>query len=289
MILLTGATGYVGGTIVERLVTEGRPVRALVRRRPAPLPGTVDPVVGDVTDPESLRRAVDGVDTVINLVAVLDGPDERFEAVNARGPANLVAAARAAGVRRFVHMSALGVSERNAPRTRYWGSKWRGASAVMASDLDWTVFEPSFVFGRGGGALAAFESLLRMPVVPVVGDGRYRHQPIWHGDIASAFTRALDRPGTIGKRIELGGPQALTFDEMLDEIARATGRRRRAKAHIPVGLMRAQSRLLRHLPPPLKVTDEQITMLLDGTECALEPMRRELDIEPASIADAYRR
>jgi NADH dehydrogenase len=291
VILLTGATGYVGSAVAERLVAEGRTVRALVRAdaKAARLPVGAEAILGDVTDPASLRRAMEGVEAAVHLVAILDGPDERFERVNAQGPRNVADAARDAGVRRIVHMSALGVNADNAPLTRYWRSKWAGAESVVGSGLDWTIIEPSFVFGRGGGALASFETLLRLPVVPVIGDGRYRHQPVWIGDVAAAFSAALDRPQTIGRRIPVVGPQALTFDELLDELGRAAGIRRRPRVHVPPRLMRAQTPILRRFPEPLRVTDEQITMLLAGTEAPLEPMRELLGIEPASIADAYTR
>jgi NADH dehydrogenase len=186
-------------------------------------------------------------------------------------------------------MSALGVSEEHAPLTRYWRTKYEGKRAVMDSGLDWTVIEPSFVFGRNGGALKAFESLIKLPVAPVIGNGRYRHQPVWVGDVATAFVRALERPQTIGQVIPLGGPQVFTFDELLDELARVTGRAPRRKLHAPAGLVKAQTPVLRHLPPPLRVTREQIVMLLEGTECDLGAMRGQLGIEPASIAEAYTR
>jgi NADH dehydrogenase len=190
-------------------------------------------------------------------------------------------------VRRFLHMSALGVNEEHAPLTGYWGSKWKGVQAVMASGLDWTVFEPSFVFARGGGAFAEFERLVRLPITPVIGDGRYRHQPVWVGDVAAAFSRALERPETIGKRYELGGPQVFEFNDLLDDLARITGRPPRRKIHVPVGLMKAQATVLSHFPPPLKVTREQIEMLIEGTECDLTGMREDLRIEPASLVEAY--
>ena len=278
-VLVTGASGYIGSTVVERLEADGHVVVPFSRRHG-----------GDVTDPAALERAAQGADAVVHLVAILDGSDAQFEAVNAQGPANAVAAARAAGARRFLHMSALGVTAEHAPLAGYWRSKWAGKQAVIASDLDWTVFEPSFVFARGGGAFAEFERLIRMPVTPVIGDGRYRHQPVWVGDVAAAFAQALARPETIGKRYELGGPQAFEFNDLLDEIARVTGRRPHPKVHVPVGLMRTQARLvLRHLPPPLRVTPDQITMLLAGTECDVTPMRAELGIDPASMAEAYTR
>jgi NADH dehydrogenase len=161
---------------------------------------------------------------------------------------------------------------------------------VTESDLDWTVFEPSFVFAHGGGAFAEFERLVRLPLTPVVGDGRYRHQPVWAGDVATAFVRALERPETIGKRFELGGPQVFEFNDLLDEIARVTGRKPHPKLHAPVAAARLQAQLIgRHLPPPLRVTPDQITMLLAGTECDVTPMRSELGVDPASIAEAYTR
>jgi uncharacterized protein YbjT (DUF2867 family) len=278
-VLVTGATGYIGARVVERLEADGHEVRPFSRR-----------TGGDITDAAAVERAAQGVDAVAHLVAILDGSPERFEAVNAQGPRNAVAAARAAGVRRFLHMSALGVNAEHAPLAGYWRSKWAGVEAVTGSDLDWTVFEPSFVFSRGRGAFAEFERLTRMPLVPVIGDGAYRHQPVWVGDVAAAFSRALELPQTVGKRYQLGGPQAFTFDDLLDEIARVTGHRPHPKVHVPVSLMRLQAGLvLRHLPPPLKVTPDQITMLLAGTECDLGPMRSELGIDPASMGEAYTR
>jgi uncharacterized protein YbjT (DUF2867 family) len=278
-VLVTGANGFIGTRVAERLESDGHEVVPFSRR-----------TGGDVTDPASLAGAAQGADAIVHLVAILDGTPEQLEAVNAQGPANAVTAAKAAGVRRFLHMSALGVTQEHAPLTGYWGSKWKGVGAVTSSDLDWTVFEPSFVFARSGGAFAEFERLVRMPLTPVIGDGRYRHQPVWAGDVAAAFSRALERPETIGKRYQLGGPQAFAFDDLLDEIARDTGRRPHPKVHLPAGLMRAQAHvLLRHLPPPLRVTPDQITMLLAGTECDVGPMRSELGIDPASMAEAYTR
>jgi uncharacterized protein YbjT (DUF2867 family) len=278
-VLVTGATGYVGTAVVRRLQSAGHEVVPFSRA-----------TGGDISDAAAVARAMDGVDAAVNLVAILEGSPEQFEQVVAGGARNVVAAAEAAGVRRLLHMSAIGVTEEHARLTGYWGGKWRAKQAVVESGLDWTVFEPSFVFSQGGGAFAEFERLARLPVIPVIGDGRYRHQPVWLGDVAEAFSRALARPETIGKVYGLGGPQVFTFDELLDEIARVTGRRPHRKVHAPAGFVRLQAKvLLRHLPPPLRVTPDQITMLLAGTECDLAPMREDLGIEPASIGEAYTR
>jgi len=278
-VLVTGAGGFIGTRIAERLEAGGHEVVPFSRR-----------TGGDIPAPAAIERAARGTEAIVHLVAILDGGDEQFEAVNANGPRNVIAAARAAGVRRLLHMSALGVTEEHAPLTRYWRTKWAGKQAVTASDLDWTVFEPSFVFARGAGAFGEFERLVRLPLTPVIGNGRYRHQPVWVGDVAEAFARALERPETVGKVYQLGGPQVFEFNDLLDEIARVTGRRPHPKLHAPVGLARLQASLIgRHLPPPLRVTPDQITMLLAGTECDTTPMRADLGIDPAAMGEAYTR
>jgi uncharacterized protein YbjT (DUF2867 family) len=290
-VLVTGGTGYVGAEVVGQLLDAGHQVRAMSRRPDAvELPDAVETVQGDVSDAAAYTAAAAGVEAIVHLAATLDGSDEDFTRINAGGPSNAVAAAKANGVRRLLHMSAMGVTKQHAPLTRYWGSKYAGKQAVMESGLDWTIFEPSFVFGHGGGALKTFERLLRMPVVGVIGDGRYRHQVVAIGDVGRAFVVALERPElTAGKIYQLGGPQAFTFDELLDELARVTGRAPKRKLHVPVGLMKAQAGLLQHFPPPLKVTREQIVMLVAGTEGDLGPMRSDLRIEPASLHEAYTR
>jgi NADH dehydrogenase len=288
-VLVTGANGYVGREVVSHLHGKGTTVRALVRRPSSVLPEGVQQVKGDVTDPGSLAPAMDGVDAVVHLVAILDGTQEQCEAINHRGAVNVIDSARSAGVRRLLHMCAAGVTEEHAPLTKYWRTKYAAKQAAMRSGLDWTVMEPSFVFGRGGGALKTFENLLRGPVAPVIGDGRYQHQPVWIGDVAAAFAAALERPETVGKVYELGGPQVFAFDDLLDELATVTGKPRRRKLHVPVGLMKVQASLLQYFPPPLKVTRDQIVMLVEGTTCDLAPVRSDLGIEPASIADAYTR
>jgi uncharacterized protein YbjT (DUF2867 family) len=275
-VLVTGATGFVGRAVVDRLRADGHEPVAFSRSSG-----------GDVRDPAALRGAMEGADAVVNLVAILNGSDAEFQAINAQGPRNVVGAAQAVGVSRLVHMSALGVSAEHASLTRYWGSKWRGRQAVAESDREWTILEPSFVFQAGGGAFAEFERLIRLPVVPVVGDGRYRHQPVWAGDVAAAVAAALARPRTAGQVFQLGGPQAFAFDDLLDELARVTGRPAHRKLHVPARLMKAQAAFLQYFPPPLRVTRDQIVMLLEGTECDIEPMREQLGVDPASMAEAY--
>ncbi len=237
-ILVTGGYGFVGPKIVHALRARDHDVRALVRDRGRAK--TLESwgcelVDGDVTDPESLRRAAEGVECVVHLVAMIKGSPEEFERVMAQGTRDLVAAAEAAGARRFVLMSALGTSERNRELVPYYRAKWDMEQAVKASSLEHVIFRPSFVFGSGRrrpadvrppGALS--------PVTPVVGDGEGRLQPIWVDDVASFFAEGVDSPAAAGQTFELGGPDAVTWNELFERIRQVLGVRR-ATMHIPVG------------------------------------------------------
>ncbi len=192
-VLVTGASGYVGTRVSARLERDGHTVVPFSRK-----------TGGDITRYDDVTRAMAGADAVVHLIAILDGTDEQFQSINVGGTQNVLAAAEDAGVKRFLHMSALGVDAEHAGLTRYYRTKFDALNAVTGSALDWTVFKPSFIFGAGGGALKAFESLVRGPVAPVIGNGRYRHQPVWVEDVATAFSAALERPQTVGKTLRAG-------------------------------------------------------------------------------------
>ena len=199
MTLLTGGTGFVGGHVVRALRDAGEKVRCLVRD-----PGRASElerlgcelVQGDMTEPDTLRGAVDGVESVVHLVAIRQGKRSQFEAVMSRGTRALLDAARDAGVRRFVHMSALGTTEETKDIVPYYRAKWDMEQAVQASGLPYVIFRPSFVFAPDGGILPTFRKLARlMPVTPIVGSGEQRLQPIWADDLACVL-----REGTRGRR-----------------------------------------------------------------------------------------
>jgi uncharacterized protein YbjT (DUF2867 family) len=262
-ILVTGGTGFVGPKIVHALRTEQRDVRALVRRvergrRLAALGAEL--AVGDVTDPASLEAAAAGCTHVVHLVAIIRGRPADFQRVMVDGLRNVVAAAGAAGVERFVLMSALGTSEATKDTVPYFGAKWQMEQAVKASGLEHVIFRPSFVFGRDGGALPTFMRQVRLsPVVTVIGSGRQRSQPIWVDDVAAYFARGVELPAAANRTFELGGPDTVTWDELYLRIAAALGKRRRL-AHVPASLARAGAQLTGWLPgAPLSA--DQVTML----------------------------
>jgi NADH dehydrogenase len=260
-LLITGGTGFVGSHI-RPLMTD-RELRLLVRDpSSARDTGPAELARGDVLDPGSLDKAMDGVDTVIHLVAIIEeSGDQTFDRVIRQGTEHVVAAAGRAGVRRFIHMSALGA--RPDPSFPYLNAKWGAEKAVRGSGLDWTIFRPSVIFGPGDGFVTVLANLIRTaPVIPVVGAGGSKFQPIAVGEVAKAYRRAIDDPGTIGQTFELGGGQTYSYEAMLDVIAAHLGKRK-PKVHLPVSLMKAIVALTSPLPKAMRppVTKEQLNML----------------------------
>jgi len=269
-VLVTGGTGFVGPKIVAALREAGHDVRALVR---APARGAAlgcELAVGDMADPESLRDATTGCAAIVHLVAIITGRPGDFERVMTRGTTDLAAAARVAGVTRFVLMSALGTSEETKDLVPYYRAKWEMEQVVMGSGIPYTIFRPSFVFGAGGGALQQFLRIARLaPVTPIVGPGTQRLQPIWVDDVAAHFAAAVDRDSAAGRTFELGGPDVVDWNEFWARAKRALGTRR-PSVHVPFWLMRQQARVFELLPHP-PVTRDQLTMLAAGDNVVTDP------------------
>jgi NADH dehydrogenase len=261
VILVTGATGFVGRSVVRALRVADRPVRCLVRD-----PGKADTlrawgcevVRGEMTDAASLRAATSGCAAIVHLVAILTGRAEDFERVMAAGTRSLVEAAKAESVRRIVLMGSLGFDAPGAEQIPYYAAKRAMEDAVRGSGIGYAILRPSFVFGPDGGALPRFGRIVRFaPAVPVPGSGTQRIDPIWVEDVARAVSLALDRDDSI--EVELGGPEAVSWNELWLRIAK-TLRKRRRLVHLPVSLLRPQAAVLERLPnPPL--TRDQLRML----------------------------
>jgi len=267
VILVTGGTGFVGPKVVHALREQDRPVRCLVRK-----PSTAESlaawgcelVQGDVTDAASLRRAVQGCEVVVHLVAIRQGPPEKFQHVMEQATRDLVGAAKEAGVRRFVLMSALGASEETKDLVPYYHAKWENEQTVAGSGLEHVIFRPSFIFGRDGGILSTFKKLARLaPVTPIIGTGTQRIQPIWVDDVAAYFAAGVERAEAAGKIFELGGPDVVSWNEFWARLKRALGVRR-PSLHVPIGLMRVNALLTERLPGDIPLTRDLLTMLEHG-------------------------
>lgn len=260
MILLTGASGTVGAALLARLVADGRPVRCLVRdpREIGPERVRVQLVLGDLATPSSFRHAMRGVDCVVHLAgAARDAPGASIEELNALATLRLARAAEAAGVERFVFLSALGASLSSPARVLR--SKALAEQAVEAAALQTTILATSLVVAPGDRWLTLLERLSWLPAMLVPGRGRARFQPIAAADVAACVLAALDEPVT--GRLELAGPGELSHDEIVAALLRARGRRRR-HLHLPRPLVRASlTALERTLGPAAVATADEADVL----------------------------
>jgi NADH dehydrogenase len=207
-------------------------------------------------------------------VAIIRGRPDDFERVMADGTRNVVAAAQEAGARRFVLASALGLDEHSKDAVPYFGAKWEMERVVRESGLEHVVFRPSFVFGRDGGVLPTFIRLARLaPVTPIIGSGKRRLQPIWVENLAEYYALAADEQATTKGTFELGGPEAVTWNEFWERLKRVLGVRR-PSIHVPVGLMRTQATVTERLPGA-PVSRDQLTMLELGDNVVTDPSATE--------------
>jgi uncharacterized protein YbjT (DUF2867 family) len=285
VILVTGASGYVGRRLVPALIAAGCTVRALVRDPArATQPAGVEVVTGDVTDPSRLAAACHGVSVVVNLAAITADrkpPRGGYDAVNAGGPANVAAAAKAAGVERIVQIGGIDASA-GAPGP-YVAGRRRGETAVIDSGIPWAILQPSIMFGGPDAAFVhAMAGLVRRaPVVPVPGDGTLLLQLVWVEDVVRCLV-ALVRDRALAGRYPIGGPEELTYDQQLDVIGAALGKRKVRKLHLPLGLMRLQASLLQVLPKP-PLTPAALELFGSDNVAGVDAIPRQFGFEPRSF------
>ena len=266
-VLVTGATGFVGPKVANAIVDAGHEVRVLERK-----PGSwskagircQEAAQGDMTDPQSLRQAVEGRDVVVHLVAIRQGRPEQFERIMVDGTRSLIAAAKEAGVKRFVLMSALGTTEETKDLVPYYGAKWQQERDLEGSGLEYVTLRPCFIFGREGGILPTFRRLAKLtPVTPIIGSGNHRIQPIWIDDLAAFYAAAVDKAEAANRTFELGGPDVVSWNEFWERL-KQTLRVRRPSVHVPVGLMRLNALVTERLPGNIPLTRDLLKMLEAG-------------------------
>lgn len=290
-VLVTGGTGFVGPKVVHALRTRDHPVRVLARKpdkQEQMRAWGCEVVQGDMTDAQSLRRAVDGCEGVVHLVALAPFADPgKTRRVMEQGTRDLLAAAKDAGVARFVLMSALGAGESTKDLAPYYHAKWDEEEAVREAGVEHTIFRPSFIFGRDGGMLQGLIRLARWsPVTPAVGTKKL--QPIWVEDVAAYFVASLSSPGAANQTFELGGPDVVTFSELNDRIRRILGKRRLA-FQMPTTLLKAGASVGRLLPP-FRGAPGAVTMLEYGDNVTdITPAVEVLGIKPISLDEQLRR
>lgn len=292
-ILLTGANGFVGSHVLPELLRPelGHEVLALVRSPkageavldalPAADRARVRLRTGDVTDPATLGEAMAGADTVVHLVAIprdFNGGRD-LARVNTEGTRNVVGAAHAAGVRRFVHLGAMGVVDD--PRLHYASSKARAERLVADSGLDATILKPSLMWGEGDGFFSLIALLARLSpgLIPVPGRGDARFQPLYVGDLARVVALVLARPETAGRAYELGGPRYWTYREITAEVLAALGKQRLI-VPMPVPLISLVARLSEVVHLPFPVASDQLRQLKLDNIGPLDLIEREFGFAP---------
>ncbi len=270
-IFITGGTGFVGREIIRQLHEEGRTIRLLVRNPDSePVQEItsryrVELHVGNVLDAASLERAMEGMHAVIHLVGIISEIGANtFENIHDIGTQNILAATREAGIERFVHMSALGV--RPASASRYHQSKWAAEEAVRQSDLDYTIFRPSLIYGPDDQFVNLFARISRFsPIIPILADDRSHFQPVAVETVATAFVRSVAEPKSISETYDLCGPESLSLSQIVDEICAALGRKR-LKLRLPLAIARCQAAFLEFVFPrlfrkPAPLNRDQLIML----------------------------
>ena len=293
LVTIFGGSGFVGRHVVQALARRGYRMRIATRRpdlafhlQPLGGVGQIQPVQANLRVRWSVDRAVQGADHVINLVGILaEGGRQSFSAVQEFGARAVAEAARSVGAG-LTHVSALGADENSA--SAYARTKARGEKAVLATEPSAVVFRPSIVFGPEDGFYNRFAAMSRFsPVLPLIGGGETRFQPVYVADVAEAVARSGDGTGAGGRSYELGGPEGKTFRECLEEML-AVSDRKRLLVPVPWWAAELQGSILQMLPGKL-LTRDQVTLLRSDNVVSAEAEREKrtfagLGIQPQATA-----
>ena len=263
LVLVTGATGFVGRRVVRELQAHHHDVRCLVhtpgRERLFP-DRSVEVHYGSIFDRPALTEAFYHVDAVIHLVGIIrETRSTSFDQVHREGLVNVITVASEANIKHLLHVSAIGAT--NNPEYAYLSSKWRGEQELIESGLPYTIFRPSVMFGEGDEFVNSLAGMLRSaPVMPIIGSGRNRFQPIAVEDVAKCLALSVGREDLKDRTIELGGPEQLSYNEMVSVVARTLGSRR-LRIHVPVWMMYIAAAIMQRLLPRAPITTDQLRMV----------------------------
>ena len=283
-----GGSGFIGRYVVKRLAAAGHVVRVAVRDtngalflKPMGAVGQIVPLYAPITSRADVARAVEGALYVVNLIGILaERRPGDFRRLQGEGPGHVAHAAAAAGVSRFVQVSAIGADPSS--RSQYASSKGEGEAAVLAAFPSATILRPSLVFGPEDKFFNRFASMARLlPFLPVFA-GSSRFQPVYVGDVADAVMAALQRTDTEGKIYELGGPEVVTFEALMAWIV-AEIRRPRRLVHIPMSIARAQAAVMERLPGKPLTRDQLLLLSRDNVVSPGAPGLAELGIDPTAV------
>jgi NADH dehydrogenase len=291
MILVTGGTGFVGRHLIGTMRKQGLPVRALVRHpdRAKELRDLdAELVAGDVADKQSLERACAGIERVIHLVGIIqEAPGVTFQDVHVEGTRNVLDAAKRSGVRHFFYQSALGT--RPAARSEYHKTKWQAEELVRASGMAYTILRPSLIYGPGDQFTLRLAGIIRSsPVLPVIGSGRSKVQPIFIEDVVACIIKAVTGEAFLNEIYEVGGPEQLTYEEVTRAIAAAMGVERPV-LRMPLFFMRPAARLFEALLSNPPITTGQLVMLEEDNICSTRDISEACGRAPIPFSEGLKR
>ncbi len=289
MILITGATGYIGRHLVSRLVVQGERPRCLVRnlnRAASILPDKLELVQGDTIQPASLEAAVRGVETIVHAAFITadrkQSAGNHYDETNVQGTANLIKAAKEAGVKRIIEMSGLGT--RPAKPGSYMQGRYLAEKMLKESGLDWTIIQPSVLFGKDAPFIKGLADLIRTaPVVPLIGGGKTMFQPIYVEDVVTVVMKVLEDPArTTGKTYTIGGPAYYSFTQVIDELLRAM-HKSRIKAYAPTPFVGIGAALMEAVMPKPPLTRAAMTLFSFDNTTDLNSVERDFGFVPMSF------
>ncbi len=290
MILVTGATGYIGRHLVARLVAQGERPRCLVRnisRAANILPaGKIEFVKGDTTSPATLETAVQGIDTIVHTAFITadhkQSAGNQYEATNVQGTANLIKAAKKAGVKRIIVLSGLGT--RPDQPGSYMQGRYLAEQMVKESGLDWTIIQPSVLFGKNAPFIKGLTDLIRTsPVVPLIGGGKVMFQPIYVEDVVTVILDVLHEPErTKDKTYTIGGPAYYSFTQIIDALLH-TMHKRRIKAPAPTSLVGVGAAVMEAVLPKPPLTKAAMTLFTFDNTTDLHSVERDFGFTPVSF------
>ncbi len=286
MIFVTGGTGFVGRNLVKRLMDDGRKVRCLVRSGESEyLSGLGAEVVrGDVLDADGLAGAMCDCDAVIHLVGIWRANMATYRALHIQGTSNVVEAAKTAKIRRFIYVSAMGVSLQIP--TGFYQTKGESEEIVKVAELDYTIFRPAVIIGPGDEFTTALVDMIKKsPVAPVLGDGRVRFQPLWVGDLVDCLVSSLTTDRSINQTYDIAGPDILSYDQLLDNIMDALNVSM-GKLHLPLGLISPMLKLAEVFIPKLPISYEELNIMRKDNVCDISRAVSDLKLKQTGFREA---
>lgn len=288
-IFVSGGTGFVGSHLIPLLVKDHE-VYALVRSRESferMKAAGVSPILGDLKFPGPWIEIIGRMDVVVNLVGIIrEGKNFTFREIHFECTRNLLLSSKGGSVKKFIQMSALGT--RGDARSMYHRTKWMAEEAVRESGIPYVIFRPSVICGPGDKLTEMLVKMIRLsPIIPVIGSGKYRLQPVFVKDLVNCFLQAVEREDLNYRIFEIAGPEAITFNTMLDILCRVMGVRR-LKIHLPMVLMKVVAFLMERILSNPPITTDQITMLEEENICDIGEVAKVFSIEFCPYEKALR-